>query len=119
MLFVRAQHYLDQAAFLPLARRSAVGQILRLSKAVLIADQIIALGVLGVVIGTRALEIDGKLCAFLGGLNLRLAVIGVLDDGDIAFLDLFVLLHGFAVIVGDNRVAGRLFIFYNRLHKRR
>lgn len=24
-----------------------------------------------------------------------------------------------AFIVGDNRVAGRLFIFYNRLHKRR
>ena len=80
---------------------SAVGQILRLSKAVLIADQIIALGVLGVVIGARALEIDGKLCAFLGGLNLRLAVIGVLDDGDIAFLDLFVLLHGFAVILSS------------------
>ena len=78
---------------------SAVGQILRLSKAVLVADQIIALGVLCVVIGACALEIDDKLCAFLGGLDLRLAVIGVLDDGDIAFLDLLVLLHGFAVVL--------------------
>ena len=80
---------------------SAVGQILRLSKAVLVADQIIALGVFGVVIGACALEIDSELCAFLGGLDLRLAVVGVLDDGDIAFLDLFVLLHGFAVILSS------------------
>ncbi len=80
---------------------SAVGQIFRLSEAVLIADQIIALGVFGAVIGACALEIDSKLCAFLGGLDLRLAVVGVLDDGDIAFLDLFVLLHGFAVILSS------------------
>ena len=78
---------------------SAVGQILRLSEAVLIADQIIALGVLGIVIGACALEIDGELCAFLRSLDLRLAVIGVLDDSDIAFLNLFVLLHGLAVIL--------------------
>ena len=80
---------------------SAVGQILRLSKAVLIADQIIALGVFCVVIGACALEIDSELCAFLGSLDLRLAVVGVLDDGDIAFLNLFVLLHGFAVILSS------------------
>lgn len=52
---------------------SAVGQILRLSKAVLVTDQVITLGVLGIVIGACALEIDGELCAFLRSLDLRLA----------------------------------------------
>ena len=80
---------------------SAVGQVFRLSKAILIADEVITLGVLCVIIRACAIEIDGKLCTFLGSLNLRFTVIGVFDDGDIAFLDLLILLHGFAVVLGS------------------
>lgn len=69
---------------------SAVGQVFRLSKAILIADEVITLGVLCVIIRACAIEIDGKLCTFLGSLNLRFTVIGVFDDGDIAFLDLLI-----------------------------
>ena len=66
----------------------AVGQVLALGKAVFIAGQIVPLRILCRLIAAGRFQIDGKNRAFFGRFNLCVAVIRVLDDGDIALLHL-------------------------------
>ncbi len=69
---------------------SAVGQILGFGKACGIADQGGSLRRLGIVKRACRLEIDQEHRTFLRGLDLGAAVIGMLDDGDIALDDLLI-----------------------------
>ena len=66
----------------------AVGQLLRLSKAVLIADKNIALGFPGVFIAARSFQEHLELRAGFRGFDLGFPVIGMLNDGDVALDDL-------------------------------
>ena len=66
----------------------AVGQLLRLSKAVLIADKDIALGFPGVFIAARSFQEHLELRAGFRGFDLGFPVIGMLNDGDVALDDL-------------------------------
>ena len=85
----------------------AVGQILALGKAVFIAGQIVPLRILCRLIAAGRFQIDGKNRAFFGRFNLCVAVIRVLDDGDIALLHLLAHSHG-RRSVQLNGVIGRL-----------
>ena len=67
---------------------SAVGQLLRLCKAVLIADENIALGFLGIFIAACRLEINLELRTGFRGFDLGFPVIGMLDDGNVSLDDL-------------------------------
>ena len=66
----------------------AVRHILGLGKAVFITGEIITLGSLCAIIGACGFQIHGKLSTIFGCFDLRITVIGVLDDGDIALYDL-------------------------------
>ena len=66
----------------------AVGQVLTLGKAVFIAGQIVPLTIFGGFIAAGRFQIDGEYCALFGSFDLRITVIRVLDDGDIALLHL-------------------------------
>ena len=79
----------------------AVRHILCLSKADFITGKIITLGVLGNLVAACGFQVHSKLCTAFGCFDLRFAVIGVLDDGDIALCDLLghiicrlIMLHG-------------------------
>ena len=85
----------------------AVGQVLALGKAVFIAGQIVPLRILCRLIAAGRFQIDGKNRAFFGRFNLCVAVVGVLDDGDIALLHLLSHSHG-RCSVQLNGVIGRL-----------
>ena len=85
----------------------AVGQVLALGKAVFIAGQIVPLRILCRLIAAGRFQIDGKNRAFFGRFNLCVAVVGVLDDGDIALLHLLGNSHG-RRSVQLNGVIGRL-----------
>jgi hypothetical protein len=66
----------------------AVGQVLALGKAVFIAGQRVPLRILYRLIAACGFQIDGEHCALFGSFDLRITVIRVLDDGDIALLHL-------------------------------
>lgn len=85
----------------------AVGQVLALGKAVFIAGQIVPLRILCRFIAACGFQIDGEYCAFFGSFDLRIAVIRVLDDGDIALLHLLGNSHS-RCSVQLNGVIGRL-----------
>ena len=85
----------------------AVGQVLALGKAVFIAGQIVPLRILCRLIAAGRFQIDGKNRAFFGRFNLCVAVIRVLDDGDIALLHLLGYSHS-RCSVQLNGVIGRL-----------
>ena len=85
----------------------AVGQVLTLGKAVFIASQVVPLRILCRLIAAGRFQIDGKNRAFFGRFNLCVAVVGVLDDGDIALLHLLGNSHG-RRSVQLNGVIGRL-----------
>ena len=85
----------------------AVGQVLALGKAVFIAGQIVPLTIFGGFIAAGRFQIDGEYCTLLGSFDLRVAVVGVLDDGDIALLHLLSHSHG-RRSVQLNGVIGRL-----------
>ena len=85
----------------------AVGQVLALGKAVFIAGQIVPLRILCRLIAAGRFQIDGKNRAFFGRFNLCVAVIRVLDDGDIALLHLLGNSHS-RCSVQLNGVIGRL-----------
>ena len=85
----------------------AVGQVLALGKAVSIAGQIVPLRILCRLIAAGRFQIDGKNRAFFGRFNLCVAVVGVLDDGDIALLHLLGNSHS-RRSVQLNGVIGRL-----------
>ena len=79
----------------------AVRHILGLGKAVFITGEIITLGVLGNLVAACGFQVHSKLCAAFGRFNLRITVIGVLNDGNIALCDLLghiicrlIMLHG-------------------------
>ena len=79
----------------------AVRHILGLGKAVFITGEIVTLGVLGNLVAASGFQMHRKLCAAFGCFNLRITVIGVLDDGDITLYDLLghiicrlIMLHG-------------------------
>ena len=79
----------------------AVRHILGLCKAVFVTGEIITLGSLCAIIGACDFQIHGKLSTIFGSFNLRITVIGVLDDGDVALYDLLgyiicrlIMLHG-------------------------
>ena len=79
----------------------AVRHILCLSKAVFITGEIITLGILGNLVAASGFQIHRKLGTIFGCFDLRITVIGVLDDGDIALCDLLghiicrlIMLHG-------------------------
>ena len=85
----------------------AVGQVLALGKAVFIAGQIVPLRILRRLIAAGRFQIDGEYCTLFGSFDLRIAVIRVLDDGDIALLHLIGYSHG-RRSVQLNGVIGRL-----------
>ena len=85
----------------------AVGQVLTLGKAVFIAGQVVPLCILCRLIAAGRFQIDGKNRAFFGRFNLCVAVIRVLDDGDIALLHLLGYSHS-RCSVQLNGVIGRL-----------
>ena len=85
----------------------AVGQVLTLGKAVFIASQVVPLRILCRLIAAGRFQIDGKNRAFFGRFNLCVAVIRVLDDGDIALLHLLGNSHS-RHSVQLNGVIGRL-----------
>ena len=85
----------------------AVGQVLALGKAVSIAGQIVPLRILCRLIAAGRFQIDGEYCTLLGSFDLRIAVIRVLDDGDIALLHLLGYSHS-RCSVQLNGVIGRL-----------
>lgn len=79
----------------------AVRHILGLCKAVFVTGEIITLGSLCAIIGACGFQIHGKLSTIFGCFDLRFAVIGVLNNGDIALCDLLghiicrlIMLHG-------------------------
>ena len=79
----------------------AVRHILGLGKAVFVAGEKVTLGVLGNLVAASGFQMHRKLCAAFGCFDLRITVIGVLDDGDIALCDLLghiicrpIMLHG-------------------------
>ena len=79
----------------------AVRHILGLGKAVFITGEIITLGVLGNLVAACGFQVHGKLCAAFGCFDLRITVIGVLNDSDITLYDLLghiicrlIVLHG-------------------------
>ena len=80
---------------------NAVRHILGLSKAVFVTGEIITLGSLCAIIGASGFQMHRKLGTIFGCFDLRITVIGVLDDGDIALCDLLghiicrlIMLHG-------------------------
>ncbi len=81
---VRHQFAAFPAGYL-MHRVDAVGHILGLSKAVLITGQHIALGFLCRVVAACGLEIDCEHRAVFRCFNLCVAVVCVLDDGNIAY----------------------------------
>ena len=85
----------------------AVGQVLALGKAVFIAGQIVPLRILCLLIAAGRFQINGEYCTLLGSFDLRIAVIRVLDDGDIALLHLLGNSHS-RRSVQLNGVIGRL-----------
>ena len=85
----------------------AVGQVLALGKAVFIAGQVVPLRILCRLIAAGRFQINGEYCTLLGSFDLRIAVIRVLDDGDIALLHLLAHSHG-RRSVQLNGVIGRL-----------
>ena len=85
----------------------AVGQALALGKAVFIAGQVVPLCILCRLIAAGRFQIDGEYCTLLGSFDLRIAVIRVLDDGDIALLHLLGNSHS-RRSVQLNGVIGRL-----------
>ena len=85
----------------------AVGQVLALGKAVFIAGQVVPLCILCRLIAADRFQIDGEYCTLLGSFDLRIAVIRVLDDGDIALLHLLGYSHS-RCSVQLNGVIGRL-----------
>ena len=85
----------------------AVGQVLALGKAVFIAGQVVPLRILCRLIAACGFQIDSEHSTFLGSFDLRIAVIRVLDDGDIALLHLLGNSHS-RRSVQLNGVIGRL-----------
>ena len=85
----------------------AVGQVLALDKAVFIAGQIVPLRILCRLIAAGRFQINGEYCTLLGSFDLRIAVIRVLDNGDIALLHLLGYSHS-RYSVQLNGVIGRL-----------
>ena len=79
----------------------AVRHILCLCKAVFVTGEIVTLGILCIIIRACSFQVHGKLSVIFGCFDLRIAVIGVLDDGNIALCDLLshiicrlIMLHG-------------------------
>ena len=79
----------------------AVRHILGLGKAVFITGEIITLGVLGNLVAACGFQVHGKLSSAFGCFNLRITVIGVLNNGDITLYNLLghiicclIMLHG-------------------------
>ena len=85
----------------------AVGQVLALGKAVFIAGQVVPLRILCRLIAAGRFQIYGEHCTLFGSFDLRIAVVGVLDDGDIALLHLLAHSHG-RRSVQLNGIIGRL-----------
>ena len=85
----------------------AVGQVLTLGKAVFITGQVVPLRILCCLIAAGRFQIDSEHRALLGSFDLRIAVIRVLDDGDIALLHLLGNSHS-RRSVQLNGVIGRL-----------
>ena len=85
----------------------AVGQVLALGKAVFIAGQVVPLCILCRLIAACGFQIDSEHSTFFGSFDLRIAVIRVLDDGDIALLHLLGNSHS-RRSVQLNGVIGRL-----------
>ena len=67
----------------------AIGQLLGLCKAIFVTGENVALGFLCSVVAACRLEIKLELCADFRGFDLGFSVIGMLDDGDVAFDNLF------------------------------
>ena len=67
----------------------AVGQLLSLSKAVLVADQVIPLGFCGGIIAAGGLQVDTELGTSFRSLKLGITIVAVLDDSDGTLLDGF------------------------------
>ena len=78
-------------------RINAIGQILGLGKAVLIADEIVAFGFFRFVIAACGFKINRKLRADLRRFDLCAAIVRVLDNGNIALNDDLCCIHGGAV----------------------
>ena len=70
-------------------RVDAVGQVFCDCIAVFVADQVVTLGCLGTVIRACGFQENRKLRSGLRCFKLGFAVVGVLDDGDLALDDLF------------------------------
>ena len=85
----------------------AVGQVLALGKAIFIAGQVVPLCILCRLIAACGFQIDSEHSTFFGSFDLRIAVIRVLDDGDIALLHLLGNSHS-RRSVQLNGVIGRL-----------
>ena len=73
---------------------NAVRQILALSKAIFIAHKVVSFCFLGNLKVAGRFQIDCKYCAAFRRLNLCIAIVGVLDNSDIAFLNLFGYING-------------------------
>ena len=73
---------------------NTVRHILTLSKAVFITGEIITLGFLGCIKAAGGFQIDCEYRTFFWSLDLSVTIVGVLDDCDIAFLDLFGHING-------------------------
>ena len=85
----------------------AIGQVLALGKAVFIANKIVLLAIFGCFIAAGRFQIDGEHSALFMSFDLRITVVGVLDDSDIAFLYLLFHIYG-GGSVQLNSVIGRL-----------
>ena len=85
----------------------AVRQVLALGKAVFITGQVVPLRILCRLIAACGFQIDSEHSTFFGSFDLRIAVIRVLDDGDIALLHLLGNSHS-RRSVQLNGVIGRL-----------
>ena len=69
---------------------NAVGQHFRLREAVFVAHKVVALGVVSSVIAAGEFQENVKFRTSLRGFKLSVAVVGVLDEGDITLFDGFI-----------------------------
>ena len=95
----------------------SVGQLFRLRKTVLIADENIALGILCRVIVARSFQVDLELCAFLRGFYSCFPIVAVFDDGDVAFDDLFRHIVGGVIQLNGIKLRLRAHMVDGGIHK--
>ena len=84
---------------------NAVGQLLGLCKAILTCDENVALRFLCSVIAASRPEINFKFCTDFGRLDLRAAVVVVLNNGDLTENDIFGHGHGNGIVL-NGEIAG-------------